>query len=689
MPKQSSSPLHRGQSAPCKGLPSSPSSQKATPGKKTFARPTAVENATDVGKAKENGRGPPDHSFFQQFRRIKFFDFWPFVFSVCFACFWPFLVAWFQPEKIPDPVRESALRASNTIAKAFDDVLSSSTMEGLLNTTSKLKQIVDVQALRMSIEDFGRMSIENATSAMSGFLPETRFGMKELLSTWQVPSMNQVLGKVERVGVRMARNGANVHHPVVMIPGIVTTGLEVWDGEQCLKSYFRQRIWGQITMFQSMLSDPDCWLRHLALNASTGLDPLQRPHMNRSIRVRPAQGFEGADFFLGGYWLWGLMIEALADIGYDLNSMYMASYDWRLSFADLERRDRYFTRLRQQIETLVSMNGRKALVLAHSMGGNLWHYFMQWVTHKVHKNWVNDHIASEVLVSSPVLGLPKAYHSLLTGDNRDFSNMGTITSIANHFFGPAKRRALWRTFSSLALIMPIGGESIWGPAVTGRPLVQLGSRNLTMEEAYDLLAKKDHPVAEDLERISPWLLDGIRQARPAGPDHGAVNADVPERFWANVLVSPLPFAPNLRKYAFYGSGIPTEFSGVLEEHNVENAQDTPYIINRTATEHAGLHLGNGDYSCPVLSLGMMCAKGWLNEKRNPAKIPCTVKEFPDKPTTLLAGRTMRGGPASGDHVDLLGNDELLEDVLKIASGGDVDGRIVSELKLFTERWDDT
>jgi hypothetical protein len=27
-----------------------------------------------------------------------------------------------------------------------------------------------------------------------------------------------------------------------MIPGIVTSGLELWSGEECAKSYFRQRM---------------------------------------------------------------------------------------------------------------------------------------------------------------------------------------------------------------------------------------------------------------------------------------------------------------------------------------------------------------------------------------------------------------------------------------------------------------
>lgn len=599
----------------------------------------------------------------------------PTMFALGFLCSLLVGALWPGSEGVFSTHRVSEV-AGAAMSKALDEMLSSDTLESLLNTTVKMRAVLDLQAASVRERFYG----------FKDMLPNASFGVAELFSMWQVPKMEQVLGQSERVGVRMAGQGVKAHNPVVMIPGIITTGLEVWDGEECIKSYFRQRIWGTVTMFQSLLSDPDCWARHMELNASTGLDPLQRPGFNRSIRVRPAQGFEGADFFLGGYWLWALMIEALADIGYDLNTMYMASYDWRLSFGDLERRDRYFTRLKNQIETLVSFNDRKVVVVAHSMGGNVWHYFMQWVTHKVRKTWISDNIEAEVLISSPLLGLPKAYFSLLTGDNRDFASMGSgFSAVMNTFFGAKKRRKLWRTCSSLALLMPMGGELLWGEKVTGVPMVSFRDRNLSMQEAYDLLANKV-TVPEDLRRIADWLLDGVRRGRP--PDlapHAA--GHVPEHLWGNVLAAPLPFAPGLHKYAFYGVGVSTEYSGVIQE--LGDDLDFPkWAIDKEATPDSGFVFGDGDYSCPVHTLGLMCLKGWKDERRNPASSPCTIKEYPDKPTTLLSGRTMRGGKASGDHIDLLGNDELLGDVLTIASGRDVAARIVSDIKDSAQNWED-
>ena len=44
------------------------------------------------------------------------------------------------------------------------------------------------------------------------------------------------------------------------------------------------------------------------------------------------------------------IIENLAVVGYDTNNLYLAPYDWRLSFWNLEERDGYFSRLQRTIE---------------------------------------------------------------------------------------------------------------------------------------------------------------------------------------------------------------------------------------------------------------------------------------------------------------------------------------------------
>jgi len=46
------------------------------------------------------------------------------------------------------------------------------------------------------------------------------------------------------------------------------------------------------------------------------------------------------------------IIENLATVNYDTNNLYLAPYDWRLSFWNLEERDGYFSKLKSTIEGL-------------------------------------------------------------------------------------------------------------------------------------------------------------------------------------------------------------------------------------------------------------------------------------------------------------------------------------------------
>ena len=46
----------------------------------------------------------------------------------------------------------------------------------------------------------------------------------------------------------------------------------------------------------------------------------------------------------------------------------------------MELRDKYFTRLKQMIEIMVNNKAKaKAVVLGHSMGANVFYYFLKWV----------------------------------------------------------------------------------------------------------------------------------------------------------------------------------------------------------------------------------------------------------------------------------------------------------------------
>ena len=44
------------------------------------------------------------------------------------------------------------------------------------------------------------------------------------------------------------------------------------------------------------------------------------------------------------------IVENLAVVNYDTNNLFLAPYDWRLSFYNLEERDGYFSKLKSTIE---------------------------------------------------------------------------------------------------------------------------------------------------------------------------------------------------------------------------------------------------------------------------------------------------------------------------------------------------
>ena len=67
----------------------------------------------------------------------------------------------------------------------------------------------------------------------------------------------------------------------------------------------------------------------MSLDNETGLDP-------PGIRVRPVTGLVGADYFTTGYYLWAVLISNLAQIGYEEKTIYMATYDWRISFQNTQ-----------------------------------------------------------------------------------------------------------------------------------------------------------------------------------------------------------------------------------------------------------------------------------------------------------------------------------------------------------------
>ncbi|QLQ81344.1 hypothetical protein HG537_0F01050 [Torulaspora globosa] len=466
-------------------------------------------------------------------------------------------------------------------------------------------------------------------------------------------------------------------HPVVMVPGVISTGIESWgvvgDDECNSEPHFRKRLWGSFYMLRTMVLDKVCWLRHIMLDPETGLDP-------PNFRLRAAQGFEAADFFMAGYWIWNKVIQNLGAIDYDPDKMLTAAYDWRLAYLDLERRDRYFTKLKEQIELIHELSGEKVCLVGHSMGSQIVFYFLKWVEAEGEnygnggRDWTDKHIDSFVNVAGTLLGAPKTVPALISGEMKDTIQLNTLAMYGlEKFFSRKERLDMLRTWGGVPSMLPKGGNLIWGDnsvsvedsqhnntASFGSFIRMDGLSNhstldhsLTMEESIDVMLK-----------LSPdWLQKRVADQYSFGyaktPEE-LHNNELHHSHWTNPLEVPLPRAPNLKIYCIYGVGNPTERAYVYKEVNGNSS------LNMTIDYESPqpVFFTDGDGTVPLITHSM-CHK-WSEgvSPYNPGGSNVTIVEIKHQPDRF----DIRGGAKSAEHVDILGSAELNDYILKIASG---------------------
>eukprot|EP00804_Cyclotella_cryptica_P007389 CCRYP_002600-RA/>CCRYP_002600-RA protein AED:0.37 eAED:0.37 QI:330/1/1/1/0.75/0.6/5/139/633 len=556
-------------------------------------------------------------------------------------------------------------------------------------------------------------------------------------------------------GKERVKSGAHAKYRIVLVPGFVTTGLELWEGHECFKSHFRQRLWGSVSMARAFFSDRECWRRHLALDPRTGLDP-------KGVRLRSAQGFEAADNFVASYWVFAKMIENLADVGYDGSTMTMMSYDWRLGYEMMEKRDGFFTKLKMTVEAHFITSGQKVVLVSHSMGGTVVYYFLQWVITDVKyggggggKAWVDKHIHAFVNIAGTLLGVPKAIPALLSGELKDTAAVFVqFAQLLEQYFGRKWRKNLWNTWGSLFGMLPKGGDPIWG--IGADVVVGEDNHGAEFRDASQLRNKSEtiptiawtKEVRENCSKSpfneSNWTmentLDYIYEYGGGYQEHvyskifshyskrgwkERANSKHKRKHWHDPIAVPLPRAPAMKIYCLYGVGVPTERSYYYKvdceklDHNQTCSSNTQYdaqphlCSNGTADEgeplewpaaidtsvydierniQYGVRFSDGDGSVPLLSLGYMCQK-WAEprSRHNPSSISVVTRERKHIAELSLSD-PVRGGPQSGEHVDILGNVGVIEDVIRIVTGFEVEEKvdreiIMSELKEITRRID--
>ncbi|XP_075474159.1 phospholipid:diacylglycerol acyltransferase 1-like isoform X2 [Primulina tabacum] len=212
---------------------------------------------------------------------------------------------------------------------------------------------------------------------------------------------------------------------------------------------------------------PLCWVEHMSLDNETGLDP-------PGIKIRPVSGLVAADYFAPGYFVWAVLIANLARIGYEDKNMYMAAYDWRISFQNTEVRDQTLSRIKSNIELMVATSGgKKVVVVPHSMGALYFLHFMKWVEAPGPvgggggPNWCAEHIKAVMNIGGPFLGVPKAVTGLFSAEAKDIAIARAIAPgvLDMDVFGFQTLQhvmRMTRTWDSTMSMIPKGGDTIWG-----------------------------------------------------------------------------------------------------------------------------------------------------------------------------------------------------------------------------------
>ena len=449
---------------------------------------------------------------------------------------------------------------------------------------------------------------------------------------------------------------------------------------------------------RALVLEKSSWKQHIMLDKITGLDP-------PGIKLRAAQGFDAADFFITGYWIWNKILENLATIGYDPTNAFTAAYDWRLSYSNLERRDQYFTRLKFHIETAHHIQNRKVVLLSHSMGSQVLYYFFHWVETEGEgfgnggSSWVEDHVDSWINISGSMLGAVKDVPAILSGEMKDTAQLNAFAVYGlEKFLSRHERAEIFRAMPGISSMLPIGGNAIWGdhnsaPDDVPGQNISFGNfitfRDNSTEHAQNLTIGETLPYLFD--HTETWYRDAILANYSHGVAHTTAEVEANQlnpAKWINPLETRLPIAPSLKIYCFYGVGKDTERAyfyrtdaDPLTKTNV--TIDTAYKAQEPISADHGVVMGEGDGTVNLMSTGYMCARGWHIRRYNPAGVKVTTYEMPHEPDRF----NPRGGPNTGDHVDILGRSGLNDLILRVAGGkGDlIEENVESNIREYADK----
>jgi Lecithin:cholesterol acyltransferase len=181
-----------------------------------------------------------------------------------------------------------------------------------------------------------------------------------------------------------------------------------------------------------------------------------------------------------------------------------------------------------------------------------------------------------------------------------------------------------------------------------------------------------------------WSFDEVMEYLARWKDGDQGPRDIVEA-WNDPTIEPLPNAPSLNVYCVYGVGLPTDRMFHYRHQN-ESDNDLPFIMDDGMQDDEsenityGIKMTNGDGSVPLMSTGYTCTELWKKgSPLNPGNARVITREYQHE-GSFQPHDPMRQGPKSSEHCDILGNHAVLEDIIKVVSGGSLDNHYVSNIK---------
>ncbi|XP_024532484.1 phospholipid--sterol O-acyltransferase [Selaginella moellendorffii] len=439
----------------------------------------------------------------------------------------------------------------------------------------------------------------------------------------------------------------------VIIPGFASTRLRSWSLLDCPFSPLDfnplDPVWLDL---RKVISVPQCWMKCMMLDPYNQTD-------HPECKSRPDSGVSAITEMDPGYFtgplssVWKEWVSWCVEFGVDAESIVAAPYDWRLAGPVLEERDLYFHRLRLTFETLRKLRGGPSLVFAHSLGNNVFRYFLEWlkqeVPPKLYTTWIDDHIFTYHALGAPFLGAPDALKGVLSGVTFGLPiSEGTARIMLGTFSSglwmlpfsdnkPLSQRNTTKTeglvapdwpVNVLEVDMPTSGVLYPGESFENGALAALANYTVPIQRFYSAQKISDGTSFKEMGEFDPQAKLAFYQLKKYYLDNPLFNPLTP---WERPPIKNVfcMYGINLKTevgYQLSPSGKPYPDNWIIKDVIYET--DGGSLQTRSGLDVDGKGgVASGDSTVPYHSLSW--CKRWLGPRVNITRAPQTAHEGSD------------------------------------------------------------